>query len=79
MRFILTILIIFFLGVSQASSILVPMDESQKNHLKSYGLAFWVLQKNSEVEWLLNYRGGSFIMAQTAAVETECKIRGNKL
>lgn len=76
MRFILTILIIFFLGVCQASSILVPMDESQKNHLKSYGLAFWVLQKNSEVEWLLNYRGGSFIMAQTAAVETECKIRG---
>ena len=45
-----------------SKNILIPMDiESQKNHLKSYGLAYWILQNNIEVDWLLNYRGGSFM------------------
>jgi hypothetical protein len=53
------------------------MDESQKNHLKSYGLAFWVLQQEGrEVNWLLNYKGGSFMIAHTPQTESECKIRG---
>ncbi|NBP05918.1 MAG: asparagine synthetase B [Bacteroidetes bacterium] len=60
-----------------ASRILIPMDESQKNHLKSYGLAFWVLQQEGrEVNWLLNYKGGSFMIAHTPQTESECKIRG---
>ncbi|HEX3386301.1 MAG TPA: asparagine synthetase B [Mucilaginibacter sp.] len=52
------------------------MDEEQKDHLKSYGIAFWTLKNGEEVSWLLNYRGGSFMMQYNQAVESECKIRG---
>ncbi|RCH54174.1 asparagine synthetase B [Mucilaginibacter hurinus] len=52
------------------------MDDEQKDHLKSYGIAFWSLQKGLEVDWLLNYRGGSFMMAYNKNIEEECKIRG---
>lgn len=61
---------------SQAAFILIPMDETQKDHLKAYGIAFWVLQKEVEVSWLLNYRGGSFMMPHSVIFENECKIRG---
>lgn len=52
------------------------MDESQANHLKAYGIAFWTLQKGVEVEWLLNYRGGSFMTQAIKEIENECLIRG---
>ncbi len=52
------------------------MDDSQKNHLKSYGLSYWVLEKNLEIEWLLNYRGGSFSLPFNELIEKECIIRG---
>jgi hypothetical protein len=52
------------------------MDEIQKDHLKSYGIAFWVLEKDVEVKWLLNYRGGSFLMQHYPELENECVIRG---
>ena len=53
------------------------MDEdAQKNHLKAYGIAYWVLQNDIEVEWLLNYRGGSFMMSYYQTIEEECIIRG---
>jgi len=61
---------------SRAASILIPMDEVQKDHLKSYGIAFWVLKDNHEVDWLLNYRGGSFMTQYDKKIEEECKIRG---
>ena len=62
---------------SKANYILIPMDEtSQKNHMKSYGIAFWVLQNDIEVEWLLNYRGGSFMTKYYSTIEEECVIRG---
>jgi len=61
---------------SMASSILIPMDEAQKDHLKSYGIAFWVLKNGIEVDWLLNYRGGSFMSVYDKKLEDECKIRG---
>ncbi len=61
---------------SQASYILIPMDEAQKNHLKAYGVAFFALQKNIEVQWLLNYRGGSFMINDIPALVSECSIRG---
>ncbi len=64
------------LQMAKASSLLIPMDEEQKDHLKAYGMAFWVLQKNADVNWLLNYRGGSFMMAYSSQAESECKIRG---
>ena len=61
---------------SRAASILIPMDEDQKNHLKAYGIAFWTLKNGDEAEWLLNYRGGSFLMKYGQNLEKECKIRG---
>ena len=62
--------------ISRAASILIPMDDVQKDHLKSYGIAFWTLKNGGEVDWLLNYRGGSFMMAYAQKIEEECKIRG---
>lgn len=62
--------------LSNAASILIPMDEVQKDHLKSYGIAFWVLKNEVEVDWLLNYRGGSFMMRYSKAIEDECNVRG---
>src|SRR5476651_1602275 len=62
--------------LSKAASILILMDDQQKDHLKSYGIAFWTLKNNEEVDWLLNYRGGSFMMKYDAKLENECKVRG---
>nr|WP_200911838.1 asparagine synthetase B [Pedobacter sp. Hv1] len=52
------------------------MDEGQKNHLKAYGIAYWSIKQEGEVDWLLNYRGGSFLIKYAKKVEDECKIRG---
>ncbi|HTI60895.1 MAG TPA: hypothetical protein VL525_17865 [Mucilaginibacter sp.] len=62
--------------MARAASILIPMDEEQKDHLKSYGIAYWILKNGEEVDWLLNYRGGSFMLKYNQAVENECKVRG---
>ncbi len=59
-----------------ANSLLIPMDDTQSNHLKAYGVAYWVLKEDQEVDWLLNYRGGSFLIKYTSAVEKECRLRG---
>lgn len=61
---------------TQANSILVPMDEKQTNHLKAYGVAFWVLKSEMEVDWLLNYRGGSFMCRYHPAIQNELVVRG---
>lgn len=62
---------------SFASSILIPMDaESQKDHLKAYGITYWVLSKQQKVQWLLNYRGGSFLLPDGDVIRKECQIRG---
>jgi hypothetical protein len=58
------------------AKLLVPMDDAQANHLKAYGLTFWVLQRGVKCEWLLNYRGGSFLLPEDAATEREANIRG---
>lgn len=60
----------------RAASILIPMDNSQQNHLKAYGIAYWILTQDVELYWLLNYRGGSFMSKQFKQIEDECKIRG---
>lgn len=59
-----------------AQKILIPMDLKQTDHLKAYGIAYWALTKNIEVDWLLNYRSGSFMLDGLDAVATECRIRG---
>nr|MBD3623197.1 asparagine synthetase B [Sunxiuqinia sp.] len=52
------------------------MDKEQKNHLKAYGIAYWTLEQAIEVKWLLNYRGGSFLIPYYAEIENECLVRG---
>ncbi len=52
------------------------MDNTQKNHLKAYGIAYWILKHETPVQWLLNYRGGSFLFSFDKQFESECLIRG---
>jgi len=75
---IITLTFVLLFSVSSyASYILIPMDaESQKDHLKAYGITYWSLEKKIKVKWLLNYRGGSFLLPAVDAVAKECKIRG---
>ncbi|MDO7171684.1 asparagine synthetase B [Mariniflexile sp. AS56] len=77
-RKLIIIFSFFFINYSAfASYILIPMDvESQKNHLKAYGLTYWVLSKEQKVKWLLNFRGGSFLLPDTQEIQHECQIRG---
>src|SRR3954462_12166984 len=76
MKKILFLLLILVSTYAHAAYVLIPMDESQKNHLKAYGIAYYALQKNIDVKWLLNYRGGSFLLADVPELEKECAIRG---
>jgi len=76
MKIIISILLALITNIAFATYILIPMDEAQKDHLKSYGLTYWVLQNGIEISWLLNYRGGSFITEYNSEVEEECVIRG---
>jgi hypothetical protein len=74
------IIISFFLFLgfqSYADYILLPMDAvKQKEHLKAYGITYWVLQKGQKVKWLLNYEGGSFLLENDPLTQKECQIRG---
>jgi hypothetical protein len=64
-------------NLALASKIFIPMDaEGQANHLKAYGVAYAALQKNIPLDWLLNYKGGSFVMDQVESMERLCKLRG---
>lgn len=66
------------LGGSEASAqwLLIPMDRSQVNHLKAYGLTYWALENAGEAEWLLNYRGGSFLLPDDPGVRRQAALRG---
>ncbi|WP_291275889.1 asparagine synthetase B [Flavobacterium sp.] len=71
----LFISLLTLLGVN-ASSVLVPMEaESQQNHLKAYGITYWALAKGYKVNWLLNYRGGAFLLPDADDIRKECQIR----
>ncbi len=65
-------------SVKAVDHILIPMDYTQSNHLKAYGIAFWVLEHNVDVQWLLNYRGGSFTFPAMPDFETELLVRDVK-
>lgn len=71
-------LLLFLLSFTlNASYILIPMDEdNQSDHLKAYGIAFWTLENDLTVDWLLNFRGGSFLIENHSNIEKECIIRG---
>ncbi len=71
------IFILFITFNVRASFILLPMDEStQQNHLKAYGITYWCLSRDYKASWLLNYRGGSFLLPDAEEIRKECKIRG---
>ncbi len=71
------IILLFFIKITYASFILIPMDNDlQKDHLKAYGITFLSLQKQHKVKWLLNYRGGSFLLEDMPEFRKECTIRG---
>ena len=73
----LYILVLFISFSARASFILLPMDETtQQNHLKAYGITYWCLDKNYKASWLLNYRGGSFLLPDAEEIRKECQIRG---
>ncbi|MFT5580865.1 MAG: hypothetical protein ACI9XP_001335 [Lentimonas sp.] len=78
MRYLLLLTFFFAAFGARSSQLLVPMDESQSNHLKAYGVSFWVLENDVVMEWLLNYRGGSFLFPHLRAIEEELTIRGVK-
>lgn len=62
---------------ANANFILLPMDDvSQTNHLKAYGITYWCLDKQYKASWLLNYRGGSFLLPDAAEIRKECQVRG---
>ena len=72
----LTFLIGIFLSLNaNGAYLLLPMDASQKNHLKAYGITYWALTKEVSIDWLLNYRGGSFLIPHSPLVQNECLIR----
>jgi hypothetical protein len=78
MRLGVLISVLFISSLLRATQLLVPMDDSQNNHLKAYGIAYWTLENNVTIEWLLNYRGGSFLMPHLKSIEEELIIRGVK-
>lgn len=72
---ILLIINVMLVGNLYAAHILIPMDETQSNHLKAYGVAYWVLEREVEISWLLNYKGGSYLIPYHEMFERECKLR----
>jgi hypothetical protein len=71
-------LLMFFINTALAQNILIPMDKSQYDHLRAYGLAYWCLQspRNYRAEWLLNYRGGSFMLEDRAEIRQRANLMG---
>jgi hypothetical protein len=78
MKKLLVMLMMLFTSanVSAQSKLLIPMDLDQTDHLKAYGIVFWSLQKGVQMDWLLNYRGGSFMADYDDLLAAECRIRG---
>lgn len=77
-KYIILLLIAFFCVAKAAiaSYLFLPMDKAQRNHLKAYGITYWVLEQGVEADWLLNYRGGSFMFKYAKDFESELIIRG---
>lgn len=74
MRFLLLFCFLLSGVVAKANYIFIPMDNKQADHLKAYGIAYWVLRKEVEVDWLLNYRGGSFMCKYHPLIQNELVV-----
>jgi len=70
------IILLFVISIIYSQKLIIPMDQSQNNHLKAYGVVYSVLNKNINVEWLLNYKGGSFLVDSYPFIKDDCKIKG---
>ncbi len=70
------LLLVLGAGPLAAQHLLVPMDRTQSDHLRAYGLAYWLLEREEEAEWLLNYRDGSFLLPDLQEVRREAAVRG---
>jgi hypothetical protein len=76
MRFSILFCLLLISRLASANYIFIPMDEKQTDHLKAYGIAYWILKKDTEVDWLLNYRGGSFMTKYHPTIQNELVVRG---
>ena len=72
------LILILILNIIFSQKILIPMDEEQTDHLKAYGIAFWSLENNDPLNWLLNFKGGSFLLEGKEKIQRECILRGVK-
>ena len=70
------IILLFMISFIYSQKLIIPMDQSQNNHLKAYGVVYSILNKNINVEWLLNYKGGSFLVDSYTFIKDDCKIKG---
>ncbi len=75
MKYLAAFLLFLLTLPASAQDVLIPMDERQSDHLKAYGAVYWALDRSLDVEWLLNYRGGSFLAAGTPELQQELRIR----
>ena len=76
-RILILLLAGMTMGAARAhAQLLVPMDNGQANHLKAYGLTYWVLDRKLTAEWLLNYRSGAFLLPDRADIRREATLRG---
>ena len=76
MKWLFAGMLLLLIETTNAAFILIPMDLKQTNHLKAYGITYWTLEQGIEVKWLLNYRGGSFLIQFQQNIATECTVRG---
>src|SRR6476469_9469879 len=75
-KLVLFLSVLILVSSAKASMIMMPMVIKQENHLKAYGIAYWVLTKGQKIDWMLNDRGGSFAFPYFAEAENECVVRG---
>ena len=78
MKIFTKIISTLYIGIIFSQKLIIPMDLVQTDHLKAYGLAFWILEKNTNIDWILNYRGGSFMVDTNDEIIRECMLRGIK-
>ena len=77
MRIIIKIITIFlYFNIVASQKLIIPMDSDQTDHLKAYGVTFWILENDTNVDWILNYRGGSFMVDAANTIIQECIVRG---
>lgn len=76
-KFLLYAFLALWAPMAMGQYLFVPMDaDTQNDHLKAYGVSYWVLSKGTKVKWLLNYRGGSFLMPDVDEIKKELIVRG---